>query len=58
MISKWIAVLFVILYVPLVMFIGVPQLVSAPDTISNVAGVIIFVLSIPTIYVFLKKVFK
>jgi hypothetical protein len=55
---KWFTGLGIVLYVILVMFVEVPKLVSAPDTILNVIGFGIFVLSIPSIYVIYKKVFK
>lgn len=55
---KWLTGFGIALYVILVMFVEVPKLVSAPDTILNVIGFGIFVLSIPSIYVIYKKVFK
>lgn len=56
--KKWITGFIIVMYVILVMFNVVPQMVSAPDTITNVLGAAIFVLSIPAIYTIYKKVFK
>lgn len=58
MMMKWLVGFGIALYVVLVMFNVVPQMVSAKDTLTNVLGAAIFVFSIPAIYVTIKKVFK
>lgn len=55
--KKWLAGFGIVMYVLLVMFNVVPQMVSAPDTFSNVLGAGIFVFSIPAIIAIYKKVF-
>lgn len=55
---KWLVGFGIALYVVLVMFNVVPQMVSAKDTLTNVLGAAIFVFSVPAIYVTIKKVFK
>lgn len=55
--KKWLTGFGIVLYILLVMFNVVPQMVSVPDTITNVLGVAIFVFSIPAIFTIYKKVF-
>jgi len=55
--KKWLVGFGIALYILLVMFNVVPQMVSAPDTFSNVLGAGIFVFSIPAIIAIYKKVF-
>lgn len=57
-VKKYITGFGIVLYVLFVMFNVVPQMVSAPDTITNVLGAAIFVFSIPAIITIYKKVFK
>lgn len=57
-VMKWLTGLGIALYILLVMFHVVPQMVSAKDTVSVVLGVSIFVLSIPAITIIVKKVFE